>query len=60
MAYQIKYSGKEIEERLDQIPEKVNKEQVRDIVLSILEEPDAPKDGKKYVRINGEWVENNG
>lgn len=53
----MKYSGKEIEELLGEIPEKTNTEMVRRIVDAALEAFDAPKDGKNYVRKNGEWVE---
>lgn len=44
MAYNSKYTGEQVEERLDAVPNKVD---------------EAPKDGLDYVRNNGRWVNPN-
>lgn len=57
MAYKMKYSGKELEDRLDQIAQKTDPDAVRSLIESALTAFDAPKDGKKYARKDGKWVE---
>lgn len=53
----MKYSGKELEDRLDQIAQKTDPDAVRSLIEIALTAFDAPKDGKKYARKDGKWVE---
>ena len=53
----MKYSGKEIEELLAMIPGKTDVETAKRLIDSAIGAFDAPSDGKRYVRRNGEWEE---